>query len=398
MNRRLTDPNNHAPAVSPRDGWDDADNSPVQILPVGSPLPRRRPPPVQAENGGNGLRIAPVDARLEPGGTPHRLEVQEIRAKPIRLEPAATSPPKPARQINFQERPAEHEAAKKIDPEDEEWGVAPARHPMRLFVFSVVAMCILVGGGIALLPLINAPNVERAKESVHAIAEEEIDGMDAINALITRQPEALQIFRSYATAVTVDDILPLIRDGKKLEPTLREHWRSLKISSQWTPDVTSTWSSVMLGGRPCGVLEGSLPERKNFRAIFTFDHDRLLLDWKATTAFGTATFKELSLGNGDPSEIRGSLSQADFYTTDFPEETFRSLRLLDPHDDISIWCYTRRGTLEDTRIGPLFDVGVILNETVSDRRVTVRLTPGPKGAQPNQWVVAELLHEDWVNP
>jgi hypothetical protein len=398
MNRRLNDPNNHAPAVSPRDGWDDADSAPVQILPIGNPLPRRRTPPTRLEKDSPGLRIAPAIDRPEPEETPYHLEVQEIRAKPIRLEPTATSPPKAARQITFQERPLEHEEAKKVDPEDEEWGVAPVRHPVRLFVVSLVAMGVLVGLGIALLPFINAPNVERTKESVRPIAEEEIEGMAAINALITKQPEALQIFRSYATAVSVDDILPLLRDGKKLQSTLREHWRSLKVSSQWAPEVTSTWNSVMLGGRPCGVLEGSLPDRKDFRAIFTFDHDRLLLDWKATSAFGTATFKELSLGKGDPSEIRGSLSQTEFYTTDFPEESFRSLRLIDPHDDVSIWCYTRRGTLEDARIGPLFDVGVILNETVSDRRVTVRLTQGPSGAQPNQWMIAELLHEDWVNP
>ena len=44
--------------------------------------------------------------------------------------------------------------------------------------------------------------------------EEKVEGMEAMNRLLTQQPEALQIFRAYAHASLVEDVVPLIKDGR----------------------------------------------------------------------------------------------------------------------------------------------------------------------------------------
>jgi hypothetical protein len=252
-----------------------------------------------------------------------------------------------------------------------------------------------------LLPLINSTNAPKKNPvgwALTAQEEEEVEGMESLNRLLTQQPEALQIFRAYAQASLVDDVVPLVKDGKILEETLHRHWRPLKLSSSWTPDAESSWNIQELAGRPYGVLDGELPDNTKFSAYFTWQGGRLLLDWKATVAFGTAPFAQLVEGKGDATEIRGELSPAEYYSATWPEGEYRSYRLTSPEGDSSIWCYVRCGEAAEEVVAPLFNQGEILGESRSSRKITLRLVRGPAESLPNQWLVAEMLHTDWATP
>jgi hypothetical protein len=145
-------------------------------------------------------------------------------------------------------------------------------------------------------------------------------------------------------------------------------------------------------------LEGDLPDHRKFAAYFTWQGGRLLMDWKATVAFGTATFEQLAEGKGDASEIRGEIAASDYYSAFWPEAEYRSYRLTSPDQESSIWCYVRRGDAAEGVVAPLFNRGVIIGESQSSRKITLRLVRGSPESLPNQWLIGEMLHVDWATP
>jgi len=123
----------------------------------------------------------------------------------------------------------------------------------------------------------------------------------------------------------------------------------------------------------------------------------LHLDWKATTGYGTATFGELARNQGDAKEIRARIQSSRFYTAIYPEAEYQSYQLVSPDASEAVWGYTRRGEAADSLLGKLFWSGEILDNSVEQKKVTVRLERGPAGSLPNQWQIAEMLHNEWLN-
>ncbi len=403
MNPALLDPNNHVPEVSPDDGWGDAEGviaettaGAAHVLP-----PRRsvvdRSPAAAVESGQTGLRIDSNPTRGPSTDSPQRLEVQEISGRVVRLNPLAAAPPKVPRQITFHERPAGAPGGQKPADESLQWGLA-RRRPTHWILGAGVAVAIVVVLGIMALPAINAPNAPRPVAVAKPFVDEKIEGMEAMNLLLAKQPEAQRIFRAYATASGVDDIVPLVRDGDLLKATLLSNWRPQEISKAWEPATDTRWTVIELAGRPCGLLQGTFPDHSKFFAYFINDGSQLRLDWKATTGFGTASFGQLEKNSGDPSEIRGELSSADYYNGILPEADYHCYRLISPDREIAIWCYARRDEAADQAIAPLVHQNDLGGEFQSSRKITLRLTSGPNGAMPNQWLIEELLHLDWVTP
>lgn len=265
------------------------------------------------------------------------------------------------------------------------------------------AVAIVVVLGIMALPKINAPNLPRKLPGDGMPVferEEKPKGIDELNKLLTRQPEAIQIFRAYSQAAHPDEVSPLIRDSDALKETLRQHWQPMRLSSQWTPADDSGWIVMELEGHPSALLEMALPNFSQFKAYFIADNGRLMMDWKASTAFGTATFDELKSSEGDASEIRGEISVATFYTSVFSEANFQSLRLTSPDGEAAIWCYAPTGSNAHALIARKLQAGTIIQDQdkPGPAKITVCLERGPDGALPNQWVIKDVLHFDWVSP
>lgn len=393
MSSRFSDPNNHVPELSPDDGWGDAEvhSTATTVLPPRRSVADRTGPASEVPQG---LRIESSVARTESA---ERMEVQEIGASVIRLEEVAPAPPKVERQVTFHERQVREKSDAEIIGDMRSWGHS-YRHPTRWIIAAGVVVTAVVVSAMMMLPSINAPNQARARPAAEVVIEEKIEGMEAMDRLFEKQPEAIRIFRSYVTATHADEISPLLRGGVTLEETLRGHWRPSGIPKTWEPAAESVWTVSQPGKYPFGLLEGTFPNHEPFTAFFTNDGDRLLLDWKATTAFGTASFTELETGQGNPAEIRGMISANVFYSSTWPEADFRSYRLISPDGEIAIWCYVPRGSMSEATIAPLMEKGEILEENDSLQKVTLRLERGADGALPNQWQVAELLHTGWVNP
>jgi len=402
MNPLLIDPNNHAPEVSPEDGWDDAEGFGANGSTTGTILPPRRPLTERAdstptENAAQGLRIESNVARREAGDESPGLEVQEISGSVIRLEQTPQGPPKVARQVVFQERQAE---GNKTLGEGRDWGIAK-KFSLKWAVLMGTGITSVIILSLMMLPSINKANAARTplpEQGMKVIENENVEGMDAVNALIAKQPEAEQIFRSYLTARVAGEALPLLLDADSVSGIFRSNWRQAGIGKDWVPPQDTAWQVMKSSGRPYALLEGELPDFSKFSACFVTKEGKLLLDWKATTGYGTATFEELAKKQGDSAEIRGHLSQTNFYTTTWPEQEYQSYQLLAPVGETSVWCYARRTEAAGGACADLLRKSEILDETQGSRKITVRLSPGPTGALPNQWQIAEVLRADWLTP
>ena len=405
MSSSLLDPNNHVPELTPDDDWGDLeDNGSDALVAPSTVLPPRRTLVGRAsavavtllEGAQTGLRIEPHLVREEFTGTPPRLEVQQLNGPVIRLEQIA-APPRVPRQVIFHERPAQDSHREDLPEVSLQWGLS-RRGPSRWILGAGVAVAAIVVLVMTLLPAINAPNAPRAGPAAQPFVEERVEGIEEMNLLLGKESEAVRIFHSYATAVHVDETISLLRDGQILRKTLETHWQAREISRSWEPAGISSWTVPVLAGHPRGLLEGTFPDQSKFAAYFTIENNRLLLDWKATSGFGTATFGQLQNNLGDPSEIRGEISSAEYYSEIFPEADYRSYSLSSPDGEIVIWCYARRGEGADQVIAPILHKSDISSEFQRSQKATLRLARGPAGALPNQWLIGEILQLDWVTP
>jgi hypothetical protein len=250
-----------------------------------------------------------------------------------------------------------------------------------------------------LLPMVNQSNAARPGDTKLVLdATDDIKGAEALNAMLSRQPEAEQVFRKYASGTIVHDVLPLLREPDTVEPLLRQGERKPLLPSDWVPPEDTTWSVFDMKGTAYGVLEGTLPDYSRFAAYFLIAEGHLQLDWKATTSHGSATLGELAKGTGNPAEIRARIAPSGYFNAAFPEADFQSYQFVSADGETAIWCYTRMGSEADHSLAKLFQNGAILASSREPRKVTLRLDRGPAESFPNQWLVSEVLSDDWITP
>lgn len=408
MNPSQSDLTDHVLEKSPDgcwDVWDEAEDALQEGLVATVVLPARRTvndpsPGRQSREVGFRIEAIPTPTRSDAPEAVMRLEVHQIGNSVVRLDPSEPAPAKVERQYTFHEKPAKEKRGESEDGEGREWGKVH-RHPIRWMVGMGVSVTVLVVATLMLLPVINSTNAPAntlVEGTLREDDQEKIEGVDEVERLLTLQPEALQIFRAYAQASLIEEIVPLIKGGSAMEETLRNHWEPLRMPSSWAPAADAAWGIQTLSGRAYGILEGALPDEKNFAAYFTEVDGRLVMDWKATVAFGTAPFATLAEGRGDASEIRGEISPAEYYTAAWPEDQYRSFRLTSPDRQMSIWCYVHIGSTAEMELAPLVSPGEILEDSQISRKITLRLVRGAPESLPNQWLIGEMLQTDWVSP
>lgn len=400
MDPRLTDPHNHVPEVTPDDVWGDTDTLNPRFPGGATVLPPKRakadaPARAKAGRAEEGIRI---ESRALPRSVEDsQLEVQEIDGTVLRLDPEVPAVAKVPRQTTFRERPARPPSEQ---GEDKNWGRA-RKTSLRWLLGTGVGVGALVVLPMLLLPMVNKSNAERPLPGQLVIApkaEENARESEVLNDMLLRQPEAEQVFRIYARSTVTDDFLPWLRHEESVRELVRAHPRPALVGKDWLPGDDTAWNVFRAEGLCFGVIEGSLPDYSRFRAYMTLEKGQLRLDWKATNAYGTATFDELAKGTGNPAEIRAHAAISGFYTLHFPEPDWQCYQLVSANGEDIIWAYTRRGGEPDAQIGALFKSGHILAASQDPKRVTLRLGRGPDGSLPNQWVVEEMLHKDWITP
>lgn len=408
MESNLTDRATRMPEVSPDDVWGDVVGFDFDEPAMGSALPPKRNRSEKPSSTAVGGRNEPLRIDLPPQYQPnsandrpsHGLEVQEINGSVLRLTPEESENPRMPRQIAFHERQPCPKGSRSSGGETREWGRAKKQSAVWILGTSV-AVATMVVGTLMLLPMINESNAARPSPGQTDLVldpEEALNDSGSLRDMLAQQTEAERIYTIFASALTPDDILPLLRDSSKVTPLVRAGKRPPTLSGNQRLQGHSDWGAYEKDGHTYGILKGALPDHSPFNAYFVISGGILLMDWKASTAYGTASFEELEQKLGNPDEIRCWISPSDFYTLAFPEHEYQSYQLVSPDQCKAVWCYGRRGEAANAALGGIFKAGGILAPKTDLEKVTLRLSPGPADGLPNQWLIVELLHKDWICP
>lgn len=390
--------------VSPDDVWGDVAGLESDPHNTGTALPPKR---VKDEKQASGAAEGEVGLRIGSGISSHaagevaaRLEVQEIDGTVVRLDPEIPAEPWAPRHVNFQQRPAVPAQDRATAGEARDWG-KPKKQPVIWIFGSSVAVVAMVVGAVMLLPSIDKSIAARPRPGDTELVLEP-DGMTQeavdIKNMLARQTEAEDIFRALVTAPSVAEMLPMLRQARKTSELIQANPHPLGAFAGQPAPRTQHWTSLQRDGLTYGLLKGGLPDHSGFEAYFVMEDGKLVLDWKASSGYGTANFADLAQKRGNPAEIRVWISNAEFYTLAFPEEAFQCYQLLSPDKQQSIWAYCRRGSEVESIINTRLQGGYILQNQVESMKATVRLEAGPAEALPNQWLIGELLHKDWISP
>lgn len=402
MESSLSDSPPLAEDVSPEDIWGDV--AALEADAHGTVLPPRRE---KEENhapdevgGGMGLRLGGGLSTHAAGETPPRLEVQEINGSVVRLDPEIASEPWAPRQISFQQRPAGQEDGRMASGEAREWG-KPKKQPVIWIFGSGAAVVASVVWAVMMLPSIDKSSAARPRPGDTELVLEP-DGMTteavAIKDMLAHQAEAEGIFHALVTTPSVADILHMLRDAGNVAGLIQKDHHLIGAFAGQRPPKTDHWTALQKEGVTYGLLKGTLPDHSNYEAYFVMENGRLVLDWKATIAFGTVDFGDLAQKRGNPAEIRAWISNAGFYTLAFPEDEYQCHQLLSPDKQQSVWAYSRRGGEVESFFSARLKGGYILPTETESMKATLRLEAGPSTALPNQWLIGELLHKDWIAP
>jgi hypothetical protein len=349
-----------------------------------------------AADGEGGLRIGTGMSAHSPARVAPDLEVREFHGNVVRLEPEEPDTERMPRHRVFHEKSSARDEFA-LSGEAREWGRSK-KQPVLMILATGLGLITLVAGTIMALPYINKSNAARPGDGEPDLVVEKITEGVAMADMLSRKEEAVRVFRAFLAASSVEAMLPLVRNPGEVAGPIGTDKRLPQVGPESTELRIAAWKVRENESLTYGILTGTLPDFSRFQSCFTVTDGRLVMDWKASTAYGTADFPQLMREQGDATEIRGWLEPAEFYTAAFPENAYQTYQLASPDKELAIWIYARRGSGIHGRLRTLIKGGYILEGREDAQKVTVRLSPGPDDALPGQWEIVELLHKEWIAP
>jgi len=212
------------------------------------------------------------------------------------------------------------------------------------------------------------------------------------------QREVAGIATAYANAKTLEEVLPLVREPQRMTAAMQAEWKPMASAGVWEIPVTAKWTLHLTDRREYGLLRGDSADATPFRFYFVKDAGRIVLDWEASAGHSEVPYTQLSTGHGDGGLVRGFISPADYYSLALPEKDFKCYRITSPDTRTAIWAYARSGSPGGDQAGALFAKGNLPRKIQPEYRVTLVLRKPPSDALPNQWLLGELAHLEWVRP
>lgn len=448
MNSDTEDPNNHAPQVSPSDEWDEVESSSeipkVQLPPVRETkrtlVHRHEPKSVAPRTTGvtsdseneeeseSGVASSPdlsgtkkesdsqdLDdgTRLPPApiGNKSRLnfsiapgEIAESDPRP-EFRPIQTIPDSPD---DSSGEDSDDEVARLrrryVSGERQDWGEGRARDSAKWMIYTGAGVVLLVVLAVTLSQTLGTKPSSKSNISLLnrlTQAEDEpakgADRFDLLEILNNSEQEAKDMYGKYASALTSAEFSSVLFQAEEVLPLVEKNWKSSGVKPGWIPGQGAEWTVLDSNGTHFGVLRGTHPDFTDFNAFFRSQGQGLTIDWKATAAYGTATFAEMKTGAGDGSEIRTWISPTEFYTFALPEGEFRSYRLKSPDRESDLWAYVPRDGELDQKLMALFSPSQITGAVRTEAQVTLHMEPGPEEGLPNQWAIQNLTSLDWLD-
>jgi hypothetical protein len=369
--------------------------------------PKREPPPADASPVRVRKRVEmglQISANIRTGRSVPDTEETGPAEEVVKLDcPSPDQPFQPSHMIvprrDQEPEPPPEPVLGKLKEEGPDWGKRP-KQSLRWLLGASAGVVIILVLAIATQELwirATPDPSSSAPESVLADPDPlpEVEGFE-IDGTSEQQSRAL--LATIAKAGAAGEILPFIRNRDPLVTQVTRDWQPWGTPPDWDGPDNAAWRTGSESGRGFGVLSGSKPDLTPFQAYFVREQGILKLDWEATTGASATPFGMLVQGRGAGGITRCLVRLDSFFTDTFPEQLYRSFKLLSPDLDQVVWAYTRLGSKEDTAIMAFFPSGILLESENGQLPMTVILAPPAPGAQKNQWLITEMLHNDWVSP
>lgn len=211
--------------------------------------------------------------------------------------------------------------------------------------------------------------------------------------------QARECWNRYAEAVELAQILPLVARSRQIEPVLRRHWKPALSGRMNVLDPQFIVVSGQTQGRGFFQVQGADENGRPYCAYFVEEDGKLKLDWEASTGFCPIAFADMeNAALVEPATLRVVVARADYYNPTFPEERYASYRLTDAADRGLLWGYVLRGSAAHQALERLTGNAnsLLVEETIA--RVTLKLQRLAGHKIKNQFLITEMLHNDWVMP
>jgi len=404
------DPNNHVPKLTAVDDWEDEEPAVIPRKRAADQRPAGyAAKAVEEADDGKGLEIGMRELersqdsegrsaaqRLEVTDHTPRLTVPEAGVLP-RVVPKQVIEKKESSQ---QEETADTWHGRTADTEN--WGKQRSLST-RWMVISGAVLAVTILAGVILLPKFGWKNERGVRTNFSNLEVFEAPMLDVDPARSFELAEGIEakakaLVESYVKAASVEDILPLVRDRDRVEKSLRERWTPMGLPASWHVPDESKWEILKSGTREYGFLTGLLPDVTPFRFYIVQEGEKALLDWEASSGFSETKFEDLAKRQGEGGIVRGYVSPGDLYTFSLPESDYQCFRITSANAETSIWGYARRKDPVAEKLAEPFVPGVIPREIQSESPMTLKLEKGPAEALPNQWIISELVHLEWLTP
>jgi hypothetical protein len=219
--------------------------------------------------------------------------------------------------------------------------------------------------------------------------EEEIISLEEAQKYVEK---AIKKFELYCEADSVDEIVPLVRNGEGLRPLLEERWSPFKSGDKMEG------SMVSFDGKRLVLLSGMTADGDRFEMIFIFDDEELLIDWEASFAIGDVPLDELgSIEVGRMVRMRVGVSASNFHPLEYPDDKFRCFRLLVGYGSEDLFGYAEIGSDVVAELSEALNEGTLLLDRIGQTSAIVELRNDGRGNL-GQFSITKFHQIGWIEP
>ncbi len=200
--------------------------------------------------------------------------------------------------------------------------------------------------------------------------------------------EAEPVAKQFMEAETIDGLLPVVRDAKRVEPKIRAYYPDGKIPlikmQKFNSSGRVSYKDSMAA---VSVLTG---DYENKQLAFIDGADGLKIDWESWVGWSEMPWDVLMKEKPvEPKLLRVMLRWVDYYNFGFSDENeWRSYRLSSPDGEHMLYGYVARNSLLDQRLRPA--------EQGATVAATIRVRYRENEQSPQQVVIEEHVADGWV--
>jgi len=239
---------------------------------------------------------------------------------------------------------------------------------------------------------------------VQPVIDFEVERLELGDAkeLLEADPEALyeeacEILQGYSGAADASEASTWVRGAER--EALSRAWRPWESQPYLERPELIQRGVMSFQNPPALILWGLRKDFSPFRAYFVHEDGRLRLDWRATEAFSEIPLSELSdAGEVEGVTVRSVVQAKPFHTAALPDDKYRSFLLSGVNAEHFVWGYVERDSDLDRKLEDILSRNTGELETKSRGRATLVVGAPEWRDLDNQFLIAEVLHNEWVGP